>query len=171
MRLVAGQAILLLLALEMRGVAVRAIGDKLVFFAMTGAAVHGGVLAHMLLQLCDLLCVAGQAGLGQFVAKRDIQGGVGVAVAAVAVCKFVVVTAAMAFTAGRNNVHHLGRVPCVAVHAGDFGLVGATVSGDFLRGLVVALDAVVGCEFCGKGICRQDECAADQAAFEQPGPE
>lgn len=69
--------------------------------------------------------------------------------AAGAALEFEVVGALMALTAGGDDVLFLyfGRVSLVAVHAGYLGFMGTAIAGNILRWLVVAFDAVFGCEF------------------------
>ncbi len=100
-------------------VALGALRD-LAVYVMTGRAEERGVLALVLLQLLDLVGMAGQARLGDLVAERDFQGAVRVLVAAEAVGQLVVGLILMAHAALGDCGLHGRAVADVATGTADF---------------------------------------------------
>lgn len=104
------------------------------------------MLARELLELRDLLLVAGQAGCGLLLVEGDRLGGVRVPVAGEAIGKLIVL-AALVTIAAEGDVGLGGRpVPGVAVLAADLALVLAAALLDVTRLLLVTLDAVLALE-------------------------
>ena len=101
-----------------------------------------GMLALDLLQLDDLLGMAGQALVSDIVCQLDYLGGMRVGVAAQTVGQVVMSLAGVALAAGRNNLFHQRRVAGMAVLTIETRLVGATIGGDICRCSRMTLVAV-----------------------------
>jgi hypothetical protein len=113
--------------------------------SMAGRAEEIRVLAPVFLELRDLLVVAGEAGVGDFIAERDIQGLMWVFVAIQATFQFKMGFPRMALTAFGDVVLRCRAVAGVAVEAGD-RLVFRAGGGYVRRRSRMTLDAVVDCQ-------------------------
>ena len=114
------------------------------------------MLARIRFQLLDLLCVAGEARIGDLVAEVDLQRPVRVLMAAVAVGELIVGSAGVAHAACRDVVLRGRTMAGVAVGAGHV-LMFCTGSGDVGGGAGMAFCAVLagkrGRSFGSSGLC------------------
>lgn len=143
MRLVAGQTILLLHILAVRGVTMHAVGNHAVLAAMTGGTAHLGMFAFILLKLGHLVGVAGQAGLGDVFADADNQRRMRIVVAGEAVGQLKMGRAFMAVAAARDNVAVSGGMAVVTFDTGHLGSMSLAAAGNIAGGLIMALDTVI----------------------------
>jgi len=112
---------------------------------VAGRAEKIRVLALVFPELRDLLVVAGETGVGDFIAEGDIQGLMRVLVAIQTAFQFKVGFPRMALAALGDVVLRGRAVAGVAVEAGD-GLVFRAGGGYIRRRSGMTLDAVVDCQ-------------------------
>lgn len=117
-------------------------GRDFAVYVVAVGAVKGRVLALIFTKLGNLLDVAGEAGVRQVLAERDVLGLVRVFVTLKALVQLVVSLAFVALAALGNDVFNSRGVAIVAVLAADGSFVGHTGSFDVGRCFGVALDAV-----------------------------
>ena len=104
---------------------------------------HFGMLARMFLQLIILLSVTGETGVGDAFHKLDVQGGMGIAMAAQTVFELKMGLSLMAHITLWNDVGGGRRMTLVAVHAADVCFMFFAFAGDGLRSCRVAFNAVI----------------------------
>ncbi len=106
------------------------------YFAMRIVAETAGeaaVFALDLFQLDDLLCVAGEAFIGDIIGQLDNFRSMRIVVAAHTGGKIVMRFAAVALTAGRDDFLDRRRMAGMTILAADLGFVGAAIGGNRLR--------------------------------------
>lgn len=109
---------------------------------MAEAASQRGVLALDLLQLDDLLGVAGKAFVSDVIGQLDNFRCMRIIVATQTSGKAVVRLAAMTLAAGRNNFLYGWRMTGMAILTAHLGLVRATIGGNGIRRCRVTFDAI-----------------------------
>lgn len=100
------------------------------------------VLALHLLQLDDLLCMAGEALISDIIGKFDNFRSMRIVVAAQTAGKIVVRFTAVALAAGRDNFFNSRWMAGMAILAADLGFVGAAIGGNRLRCCRVTFDTI-----------------------------
>lgn len=106
------------------------------------AASQCGVLALDLLQLDDLLGVAGKTLVSDVIGQLDDFRRMRIVVATQTGGKVVVRLAAMALTACRDNFLYRRWMTGMTILTAHLGFVGAAIGGDGIRCCRVALDAI-----------------------------
>ena len=82
--------------------------------------------------------MAGQTGRGYFFGEGRLKGTMGIGVTGETLLQGVVRLARVTELAGRDDFHLQGRVPLMAVEAGNLGLVRPTGLGNIQRSCFVA---------------------------------
>ncbi len=137
---------------------------------VTETASQVGVFALDLLQLDNLLGVAGEALIGDVVGQFDDLGRMRVIVTAQAAGQVVVRFVAVALAAGRDDLFVGRGMPVMTILAADAGFVGAAIGGYSLRGCRVALDAIsIGQNRFGVGGSRIDRQQANKQCCRTKG--
>lgn len=106
------------------------------------AAGQCGVLALDLLQLDDLLRMAGEALIGDIIGQFDNFRGMRIVVATQTAGKVVVRFAAVALAAGRDDFSYRRWMAGMTILAADLGFVGAAIGSNRLRCCRVAFDTI-----------------------------
>lgn len=139
-RLVALLTILFNHGRRMRLVAIGAFWHDAVSAGMTGGTIQRAVITREIFQLLAFTFMTGQARDSQFLAENDFQGTVRILMAAEACLELIVGSSTMTLAACRDNLQIQGRMPLVAVQAGDVGFVRPASLFDITWRIEMAID-------------------------------
>ncbi len=142
MNFMAGQTFGHLLVVDVGLMALHTVWNQPMGVMACGAR-HFGMQARVFLQLVILVGVTGETGIGDAFRKLDVQGGMGIAMAAQTVFEFKMGLSLMAHITLWNDVGGGRRMTLVAVHAADVRFMFFAFAGDGLRSCCVAFNAVI----------------------------